>query len=729
MTKLTALLSASFSLACITAPSVAQTPGEEDQVVLEADVIAEEEDGTLVIATGSVEASYGERVLRADRVVYNRTTGRVRASGNVTIVDADGTQNFADEIEVDDRLTEGYAVGYGLRLPGGTGVATANSGVRQADGINALDQAVFTACEVCEEEGIRPTWALRARRAVLNQNNDIISYRDAVLEVAGIPVFYIPYFFHPDPTSGKKSGLLFPRVGVSDRVGFNYGQPYYQVISPSADLTITPTFFTKVRPLLETEYRQRFWSGAINVRGSFTFESEFDNDGERFGDEEVRGHVFGVGRFDINDTWSWGFGVERASDDLFTRRYSIDGANARRGLYDGQPLSLLSQIYTVGQTETFYSDASVLFFQDLTAESAFVAEAPLVTPLINVEKLFEFGKYGRATLEASTAALTRDSGQGIDATINPDSRRVSIGATWSTTEVLRGGFVLEPFADVRGDFYDLDEASSGEPDVTRVVGSVGAKLSWPLVRPGKAVDLIVEPTVLGAWGLSNVNDDAIPIEDSQLAEFDESSLFSSNGFNNFDLYEGDGRLSVGVTGTARLKSGQSISAIAGRRWRTRADPNFDVATNLDGTSSDWVGGLSADFGRRLRLNVRARLDEDTFQVNRVDAQAATQIWRLSGSARYFRVDEDVRPLIDEADEGVDFRGSFRLTRNYSISYGQLRDLTLENDIRRNIGITYEDNCSRFELIYQRSEVFDRTLGPNDAFFFRFSLKSLGQFGN
>ncbi|MEL7452425.1 MAG: LPS assembly protein LptD, partial [Pseudomonadota bacterium] len=295
--------------------------------------------------------------------------------------------------------------------------------------------------------------------------------------------------------------------------------------------------------------------------------------------------------------------------------------------------------------------------------------------------------------------------------------------------VLPGGFIVEPFAEVRGDFYDLDEAASGESTVTRAVGSVGTKLSWPLVRPGKNVDLIIEPTVLGAWGLSNTNDPAIPIEDSQLVEFDETRLFESNGFGTVDLYEGDGKLSVGLTGTARFQSGPVVNVIAGRRWRSRADDAFDEASNLDGTSSDWIGAMSADFGRYLKLETRLRLDSDDFSVNRIDGRASTSIWRFNASARYFRVDEDIRPDFTVADEGIDFSAGLNITKNYGIRYSQLRDLTENTDLRRSVDLIYQDNCSQFTISYLRSEGLDRTIGPQDTFLFRFTLKTLGEFGN
>ena len=713
------------SLLAFAAPqSVAQT---EEKVVLVADNITETDSSNVIVATGQVEARYGGRFLRADRVVYDRRTGKVRATGNVSITAEDGTQQFADEIEVNETLDDGYAVGFSTRLPEG-GVASANSAVRQANGINALDQAIYTACEVCEEKGIRPTWALRARRAVLNENSDIISYRDAVLEVGGVPIVYLPYFFHPDPTAGRRSGLLAPRIGGSARLGFLYGQPYYKVLSDSSDLTITPTVYTRVRPLLEAQYRKRFWSGALNFEGSLTYERDFDNNGNRFGDERVRGHIFGNGEFDINDDYSWGFAVERASDDLFTQRYSIDGENAQRGLYDGEPRTLLSQLYGTRQTASSYSEVSALVFQDLQAENPNIAEAPIATPFVYSEQLFNLGKYGRAGITASAAILSRDRNAGVTPQVNPDSRRISIGADWSLTRVLPGGFVVEPFADVRGDYYDLDAEASGQGDVSRILGSVGSKISWPLARTGKTANILIEPTIMGAWGVSNANDDAIPIEDSALSELDEARLFESNGFGNFDLYEGDGRIAVGLTGRVDFKNGPKISGLAGRRWRSRTDDAFDVASNLDGRSSDWVGSLAVDFGPLLKADTRVRLDEDTFALNRIDTRVSTRISRLSASARYFRVDEDIRTNINTPDEGIQVGANLRLTDRYSVTYSQLTDLTASSDLRRSVGLIYQDDCSRFEIIYTRSGFTDRTLAQNDTIFFRFTLATIGEFG-
>lgn len=700
------------------ADSASPAPVQKQQVVLEADYVYELREENTIVAEGNVEAFYEGRTLRADRLIYNRTTERVRASGNVVIIEKDGTQQFSDEVEVGSNLSDGYAIGYSARLPDGATIV-ANSAIRQPDGINAMDQVIYTACPICEAKGGTPTWSLRARRAVLDQESQMISYRDAVLEVMGIPVFYFPYLAHPDPSSDRRSGLLVPSAGFSSKLGAFYQQPYYWTISDSSDLTIAPMISENVNPMLELDYRKRFYSGSIKINTSITREKDFDSDGVKFGDEKWRGHLYGSGRFAISPEWQWGFGVETQTDDLYDRRYDIDGQNKLRGLYQGQPRRLLSQLYAVGQGDSYYTDVSLLSFQGLRAND-YDGTLPTVTPLFFGEKYWNLGDFGFASVNASTAILKRD--------VGTDSQRVSVGADWSDYKILPGGFTFEPFAEVRGDYYALDAAVSGEDNVSRVVGNAGTRVAYPLVRPGEAFDIMIEPEVMAAWGFSNVNDSAIPNEDSLLFEADETLLFDANASGGYDLYEGDGKLSAGLTARAVWKEGPEFSATVGRRWRSRSDPAFNTVSNLDGTTSDWVAAATADFGNPLRIDTKMRLDDDGFSLNRIDARVTTQTKRFRATGQYYKINERISPA-GTNDEGVYLSGEFRVTKHYSLIYGQLRDIAANLNARKEIGIAYEDECSRLELVYQRSELRDRTLGPSENIQVRFSLKTLGQFGS
>ncbi len=720
MAKLTHAVALAF-LASYPVAALAQQAGpaaEVSKVSLSADNIYVDEAENTVTAEGNVEATYEGRVLTAERLIYNRNTNRVRATGNVVIFDPDGSQRFAEEIETDSALSDGYAVGFSTRIPGG-GTATAASAVREDGGaFNALDKIVYTACELCEGDRT-PTWAIRARRAILNQDTQMMSYQDAVLEIAGVPVIYLPYFAHPDPTSGRRSGFLAPDFGTSGKYGVFFQQPYYWAISPYQDLTIAPQIMGRVNPLMEMEYRKRFWSGALRANFSFTEEQDFDSDGEKFDDNELRGHIFASGKFQVSPKWQWGFGVEQVSDDLYTTRYDISGEGEKRGLYASQPRRLLNQVFAVGQGSNWYADAALLSINGLRANDD-DDTLPVASPLAFAERNFDFGDYGFLSVNASSAILTRQ--QGVD------SRRVSLGSDWSTTQVLPGGLLLEPFAEARYDNYQLDDLASSVDSVDRGVANVGAKLSYPLFRPGKSVDIIVEPTIMAAQGTSNTNNPNIPLEDGLFYEFDETALFDANGYAGFDLYEGGAKASAGISTTALWKNGVSLSAMGGRRWRNSSDPFLSVPSNLDGTVSDWVAGLSADLGAPLKLETRVRLDDEDFDLNRIDAGIRTNWWRLRGSLRYYKLDESVT-VSGLGEEGVSMSGDVRLTDQYYFVYGRQRDIRDDRDIRHTFGVAYEDDCSRFQITFERSEAIDRTIGPNDSVKFAFSFKTLGQFGS
>ena len=70
-----------------------------------------------------------------------------------------------------------------------------------------------------------------------------------------MPVLALPYLAVPSPEVSRKTGLLAPMVGFRSGEGGHLGVPFYAVLGPSADTTLTPVFFTDGRVRLDTELR------------------------------------------------------------------------------------------------------------------------------------------------------------------------------------------------------------------------------------------------------------------------------------------------------------------------------------------------------------------------------------------------------------------------------------------------------------------------------------------
>ena len=236
--RFTAVLLASTFLACSAPAFALQDTQDDEPVYLEADTLNDFGSGEGYIARGNVRVQQGDRLLIADELEYRPEENRVIARGNVEIHGQGEYPQYADEFELDSEMSTGIAVGFATMMENNGRMAAATA-ARAEDGSIRLDRAYYTACPLCEDGEQEPTWRIRAREVVQDAEDQMIYYKDAQLEFLGVPVLYAPTFAHPDPSSERRSGFLFPGLGVSSRLGFNYQQPYLWAISPHQDTRVT----------------------------------------------------------------------------------------------------------------------------------------------------------------------------------------------------------------------------------------------------------------------------------------------------------------------------------------------------------------------------------------------------------------------------------------------------------------------------------------------------------
>jgi LPS-assembly protein len=437
--------------------------------------------------------------------------------------------------------------------------------------------------------------------------------------------------------------------------------------------------------------------------------------------------AFGEGRFEINDHWDWGFGIERTYDDQYLRRYDIDGAGERRGPYIGQELRLLSQLYAIGQSANSYSSIAALSFQGLREEDTSDL-LPLILPFAETEQVLTDPVFdGQIRLQANTVALSRDDNPASLA-FEGSTARLSVAATWRKDAVFGPGMVFSPFAEVRGDLYSVETSRDEFESFSRGLGLAGAEVSWPFMRPGESFDLVVEPVLMAAIATDDEPDPRIVNEDSLAFELDDSNLFRPNAAPNYDLWEPGPRVSAGVRATARAHSGESASVIFGRRWRDEQAPGFTEQNNLDDGETDWVAAGQIDLGRNFGAEARVRLQNETLDVERLDLGVRAAAGRFNGSMRYFTVEESLQADPTDPSEELGLQVGVDLVRGWRMQAGLTRDLDSDINLLQDIRAIYEDDCTFLEISYTRRETQLGTLGPDESLQIRVGLRSLGVFG-
>jgi LPS-assembly protein len=700
---------------------------------LEADTLIRDEKADRWTARGGVEVRSQGRTLRADEVIYDAATGVVTANGHAQIIQSDGTVESGEHIVLDQKMRLGFARVFALHGPDNTTVA-ADVAIRRSETENDMTRAVFTPCAICAADGssITPTWSIKASRMVEDRDRHIVYYRDAVIMIKDVPVFYTPVFWHPDPQSDRQSGLLIPQqVSTTGKLGISYAQPYLQVISPSQELEITPQINSAQNPFLTLGWLERFYSGQIDARFGYTYSQNFNGNGTRYGADTSRSFLLANGHFDVNSLWSWGFTLDRASDPLIFEKYDVPHVFSDQGLYQSDTQRLLSQLFATREDGDSYISIAALDFQGLRTNPQGITENsatfPVVAPLIEAryEPALDIlgGRLrfvGSGVVETTPQSATDLSEQGLD------DRRGTVEADWQSNYTLSDGIRLSPFVDLRGDLYNIQNLSpsdTADKTIGRSLGTIGLNLSWPFINQIGGASVILEP--LAQLDISpNVSlNSKIPNTDSSVVVFDETNLFSMDRFTGFDVYAGGQRLNLG--GRVTVDWGDNLSAIVllGRSFQASPTNVYAPNTGLNKTASDWV--LSADTTPvdGFSLFSRALLNDD-LQSELTEVGVDFARWRVRGYVRYD--DDNTQPTGRTRD--VEASGEFFVTKHWGFSLVGIRDIEANQWRTRDLGVVYMDDCVRVEVVYQHQNTIVGSLGASDSVFVRLKLAILGDQG-
>ncbi|GAB5470800.1 MAG: LPS assembly protein LptD [Rhodospirillales bacterium] len=720
-------LSSVALVALLSGPAAAQgfdVPVEEDRpALITADEVTYNEQLGIVTASGSVEISQGARVLVADSVSYNTRNDVVTANGNVALLEPGGEVLFADYAEVTGDLREAFVRDVGLLLTDTSRLA-AVSAIRTEGNRTELTKAVYSPCELCESDPTSaPLWQLKARKVVHDQEAQTVTYRDAHFEVFGLPVFYTPYFSHPDPTVERKTGFLAPTYGGSGDLGLTLETPFFIVIDDTSDATIAPIFTTKELPVLQGEYRKRLENGFFQFNGSGTV-SDRENDDGSLDRNAFRGHVKTRLNYDLDDTYRAGFLVDVATDDTYLRTYDL-----------GTPSTLFSEAFVEGFRGRDYATARLFGYQGLSTDDN-TNEIPIALPYLQVSQVSDPLIFGSVfNFDASAVDLVRIEGR--------DTRRLNMLGEWVVPFSSPLGDQYRFIASLQADGYWVSDYDPDNPgDVTpdnggselagRLHPQAALMWSFPFVGDLGTWQTVIEPIAQGVLATRDNDPNRIPNEDSLDLEFDDTNLFAMNRFPGVDRVQPGPRVDYGAEWSLLTPTGGSLRFLVGQSYRPFDDKGvYPTGSGLENKVSNVVGGLRASPGPWLDATWRFSMDSRSGSFDRNEIGFSAGVPQLRLNVEYLESDallDDQDDEILEARQQITFGASSQVTENWFGFASHLQDLQGDGSLRTRAGIRYSDECIIVEAVFERSRFDDRELDPDNSFFVKVSLRSLGDIG-
>ncbi|WP_375690632.1 LPS-assembly protein LptD [Pseudooceanicola sp. LIPI14-2-Ac024] len=691
-------------LLALVLPAALQAQGVDGTAMLVADKVYL--DGRdRVVAEGRVEALRGDVRLQADKVIYDRATGRLVITGPITLTQVGGSAVIlADAAELDDDLRNGIAQGARMMLDQQVQLAAYQLDRRNGR-FNQLYKATVSSCHICND-GRPPLWQIRAERVIHDEVERQLYFDNARFEVLGVPIFWLPRLRLPDPTVERASGFLIPSFSRDSRLGTGVRVPYFLTLGDSRDLTITP-FITAETRTLELRYRQAFRNGKIEFEGAISRDTLLP--------DEWRGYIEGTGSFELPRDFRLAFGIEATSDDAYPTEYDYSDKDRlsseisiTRTRRDEFIRGALTNYHTLREDE---DDANIpSLISDLSYERRFFPQ--------RVGGEFRIGADLHSHYRYSDSDT--DGADDDDIVDGRDVVRLTVDAAYLRSWTLPAGVLAEFEAGAAFDRFWTGQDASLPSGASGWAPRTGLTLRWPLkkIAAGGTVH-ILEPVAQIAW--TGGDDLLVANDESTRVEFDEGNLLSLSRFPSPDRRERGWRGAVGMNWTMFTTSGWQTRLTAGQVLRDVTDDDFHISSGLSGRSSDLL--LAAQVMGPNNFGITARsIIRDWSDLTKAEARVAWINPRVALGASYLWLDDDPEENRAKTISEWTVDGTVRLNENWLASADWRFDAATRSTAEAGIGFTYINECVEMDFSASRRFTSSTIVQPSTEFSFTVGLR-------
>jgi len=736
------------------------------QMFVQANEIDYDYRGERVVAAGKVQIHYSGSVLEADRVTYDQKTKRLSAEGNVRLTEADGKIVNAERLELSESFRDGFIDSLHVETSDKTRLAAVRADVggdAQDNRLTVFQSGVYTACEPCKDDPQRPPkWQVKAARIIHAEAEKTIYFEDARIELFGLPIVYFPYFWAPDPSVKRQTGLLAPVILSGKYFGYGVQTPFFWNLAPNYDITLTPMPTSQQGTLMIGEWRHRLLNGAYSIRTTGIFQQDRDAFLGTTGDRDFRGAIETKGDFRLAQNWWWGWDASAFTDNSFTPQYKV----TRQGN------EAVSQVYLFGRGANSYFDARVVHFYGLSPIDV-QNQLPIVHPLIDYKYKFANPILGgELSYNVNVTSLTRQQADYDPIRIdplttnpiaicdNPDPAavktradcllrgiagtysRLSTDVQWRRSITDSFGQIFTPFLWVRADLASLSFGRDpsmanfldpGTNSLARAMPAVGFEYRYPFISVHSWGSQIIEPRAQFIARPSETQIGRFPNEDAQSLIFSDANLFGISKFPGWDRVEGGGRGNVGLEYTAQFNKGGYVNAMFGQSYQLFGANSYaagDMAnvgteSGLETTRSDYVARLTYQPNKTYTFTSRFRFDEENFTTRRLELEGKVNLDRWTTAVMYGRYDAQPNVGLLIPREGILPSTSLKLTPNWSVSASALYSIDASRLNTVSVGVGYIDECIALNMIYTNNYGYRGDIVPNTIFMLQISLRTLG----
>ncbi len=562
-------------------------------------------------------------------------------------------------------------------------------------------KSIFTLCDYRKNDKC-PPWSIQATEMLHNNKKKTIYYKNAVVKIYDIPVFYIPRLSHPDPTVDRRSGFLPPTFTDTKNLGFGTSVPYFFAINDDKNFTLTSNFYNTENPLFLGEYHQAFKNSFFLADFGYTEGYKKTSKTKKEGEKS---HIFSKfsknfkGKNNSDNFLSLSF--QNVSNDKYLKLYKI-----KSNLVDYSNDTLESSLnFTHEKNDLFFGlNASVYE----TLKDSYNDKYEYILPELTIDKnLFSGEKLGNLDLQTNFKVHNYDTNKLTNFVVNDFN--------WSSKEIFSEIGIKSKFlGNIKNINYEAKNIDIYKENPTsEFFGALGILSEFNLQKFQNNTNHLITPRILVRYAPGSMR------QEKDGNRLNPINAFSLNRLDNLNNYE------TGFSGTLgfdyKFKNDKkSFDFSVAQVINERENKKMHSKTSMDEKLSDLVGTSKYTINNNFSLNYNFSVDQNYSELNYNEIGTDLDLGLMNLNFNYLQEKKHI------GDQDY-FKTKLELKNSETglFTFENKRNLITNSSEFYNLSYEYINDCLRAGLVYRREFYNDSELEPENSLMFKITLTPFG----
>ena len=577
----------------------------------------------------------------------------------------------------------------------------ANS-MKSNEQISEFNKSVFTMCEYREGEKC-PPWTLQATKMMHDNKKKTIYYDNAVIKIYDIPVFYLPFLSHPDPSVKRRSGLLPPTFADSKNLGAGLSVPYFWAINDDKNLTVTSKLFADEHPLIIGEYHQAFKNSSFLADFGYTEGYKKTSSSKKAGDKS---HIFS--KFTKNfkgETGSentFNFKIQDVSNDKYLKLYKI-----KSNLVDYNEDLLENSISFSHSDDDLFFGLNASVFE--TLKNNYNDKYEYILPELTLDKnLLSSDKFGNLNLQTNLKIHNYDTNKVTNFLIND--------LDWESNDFILNSKIKNTIiGKFRNINYEAKNIDIYKKDTTsELFGAIGLLSKMDFEKKKNDNTHLLTPKLLLRLSPGSMR------KETDGSILNPVSAFNINRVENINNFETGNSATVGFDYDIKKDDVDKFNFSLAQIISEKENKKQSSKSSLDEKLSDLVGDSSFSINDKFKLNYRFALDQNYQNLNYSD---------LGSNITFGNFDIDFNYI--EERKHIGNQEYFKTKLQYEnknknlVSFETKRNLITNSSEFYDLSYEYINDCLRAGLVFRREFYNDSELEADNSLMFNITLIPFG----